>query len=141
MVVQILRNLWFLSVREKPTSFFPFSLKYCKDIANLLFWVLWECLTISHQKSRHQSVGNFMLICMQKINFITDFFFKMLQINSKLVILGNLDMSGHTHLKWQYQFEEIFDVYLEVKNQLHSSCFHWDIAEILLDIWLVIKYQ
>ena len=36
----------------------------------------------------------------QKINFTTLFFLKILQRNSKLVILGNLGMSGHTHLKW-----------------------------------------
>ena len=42
---------------------------------------------------------NFMLTCMQKINLITQFFLNILQRNSKLVILGNLCMPGHTHLK------------------------------------------
>ena len=37
-----------------------------------------------------------MLICVQKVNFITQFFLNILQRNSKLVILGNLGMSGHT---------------------------------------------
>ena len=37
-----------------------------------------------------------MLICVQKINFIAQFFLKILQRNSKLVILGNLGMPGHT---------------------------------------------
>ena len=37
-----------------------------------------------------------MLVCMQAINFITHFFLKILQRNSKLVILGNLSMPGHT---------------------------------------------
>ena len=37
-----------------------------------------------------------MLVIMQKINFITHFFLKILQRNSKLVILGNLGMPGHT---------------------------------------------
>ena len=41
----------------------------------------------------------FMLTCMQKINFITHFFHKILQRNGKLVILGNVCMPGHTHLK------------------------------------------
>ena len=72
-----------------------------------------------------------MLIYMQKINFITYFFIKILQINSKPVILGNLGMAGHTHLKWYYQLEEIFDVYLQAKNQLYSSRFPWDIPMIL----------
>ena len=38
-------------------------------------------------------------ICMQKINFITQFFLKTLQRNSKLTILGNLGMPDHTTLK------------------------------------------
>ena len=37
-----------------------------------------------------------MLICVQRVNFITQFFLNILQRNSKLVILGNLGMSGHT---------------------------------------------
>ena len=37
-----------------------------------------------------------MLICMQTINFITHFFLKILQRNSKFVILGNLSMPNHT---------------------------------------------
>ena len=41
-----------------------------------------------------------MFICMQKINFITQFFIKILQRNSKFVILGDLGMPGNTHLKW-----------------------------------------
>ena len=68
---------------------------------------------------------------MQKINFIIHFFLKILQRNSKLVILGNLGMPGHTHQKEQYELEEIFDVYLQAKNQLHYSCFSWEIAKLL----------
>ena len=51
------------------------------------------------------------LTACKKINFITHFFLKILQRNNKLVILGNLGMPGHKHIKW-YQFEEIFNVYL-----------------------------
>ena len=51
-----------------------------------------------------------------KLNFITHFFIKVLQRNSKPVILDNLDMPGYTHLKWYYQFEKVFDVYLQIKN-------------------------
>ena len=36
-----------------------------------------------------------MLVGMQKINFMTHFFPKILQRNSKLVILGNLGMPDH----------------------------------------------
>ena len=67
---------------------------------------------------------------MQKINFITHLFFKMLKEIAN-IILGNLGMPGHAHLKWLYQFEETFDVYLQTENQLHPSHFPWDIAKIL----------
>ena len=40
MIVLIWRNIWCLSSGKKSTSSFPFRLRYCIDIANLLFWVL-----------------------------------------------------------------------------------------------------
>ena len=97
----------------------------------MLFWELWECLTIPIRNHSINLSETFMLICMQKINIISLFFYKILLKNSKLVILGNLGIPGRTHLKWQYHFEEISDVYQQAKNQLHSSCFPWDIANIL----------
>ena len=41
------RKLWCLSACKKSTSSLTSFLRYCKDIANLLFWELWEYLTIS----------------------------------------------------------------------------------------------
>ena len=40
------RKLWCLSTYKKSTSSLTYFLRYCKNIANLLFWELWECLTI-----------------------------------------------------------------------------------------------
>ena len=54
---------------------------------------------------------------------MANFFLKILQRNSKLVILSYLGMPGNIHLKRWYHFEETFDAYLRVKNQLHSSIF------------------
>ena len=68
-----------------------------------------------------------MLICMQKLNFITHFFLKILQGNSRLVILGNLGMPGHT-CKMIVSIWRIFDVYLQAKN---FSRFPRDISKIL----------
>ena len=62
---------------------------------------------------------------------ITPFFLKISQRNSKFVILDYLGLPGHTHLKWQYEFEETFYVYLQGNNQLHPSRFPWDIAKML----------
>ena len=104
-------------------------LSYFKDIANLLLWELWECLTISIKNHSIKLQETFMLIDGQKVNFVIHLFLKMLQRNSKLVILGNLGMADYAHLKWLYQFDEIFDVYLQAKNQLCSSRFSWDIAK------------
>ena len=39
-------KLWRLSACKKWSPFLTSFLRYCKDIANLLFWKLWECLTI-----------------------------------------------------------------------------------------------
>ena len=55
----------------------------------------------------------------------------MLQRNSKLVILGSLDISGQTNLKWWYQFAETYEVYLQEKIQIHATHFAWDIAKVL----------
>ena len=131
MIVSIWRNLWGLSENKKSNSFFPFSLRYCKDIPNLLSWVLWECLTISHEKSYHQSVGNFHA-CMhaKKINFITHFFLKILQRNSKLVIFRNLGMHGHTP-KMIVSIWRNLCFLSASKNNLHSPPFSWDIPKIL----------
>ena len=65
-------------------------LGYCKDIASLLFWELWERLTIPIKNDSINLQETFMPICTQQINVITHFFVKILQRNSKLVILGNL---------------------------------------------------
>ena len=141
----------------------------------------------------NQLVEFLMFICMQKINFISNFFFKLLQRHancyfrnfgntwpspSRIILsiyrnlswlpackkstspfilflkycrkIANLfDMSGHKHLKWYYQFEETFDVYLLAKNQLYPLHFPWDIVNILqtcyfgkfLHAWVYITKQ
>ena len=60
-----------------------------------------------------------MLICMQKTTLSIPFFLKILQKNSKLVILSTLGMSGHTNLNWLYQFEETFEINDEINFILH----------------------
>ena len=59
-----------------------------------------------------------MLNCRQKTNFVIYFFLKIMQRNSKLFILSNLGMPGHTHLKWWCHFEETFDNYQQAKTNL-----------------------
>ena len=58
-----------------------------------------------------------MLICISKINFIIHFFLKILQRNSKLVILGNLSMAGYTYMpKMMVTLRRTFDVYQLAKK-------------------------
>ena len=65
----------------------------------LTFWEFWECLTIII-KMIGSFVESFHAYLRAKINFNTHFFLKILERNSKLVILGDLGMPGHTNLKW-----------------------------------------
>ena len=74
-----------------------FFLRFCKDIANLLFWKLWECFTICIKNYSIDMLKTFMLICMQKNQLHHSLLSKILQRNSRLVILANLIMLGHTH--------------------------------------------
>ena len=59
-------------------------MRFCKDIANFLLYELSECLTIPIKNHSINLWETFMLIYMQKINFITHFFFKILQRNNLL---------------------------------------------------------
>ena len=89
-------------------------LRYYKDIANLLFWELWESLTIPIKIIASICSKLSYLSTCKKSTSITSFFLKM-QRNRKLIILGNLGIPGHRHLKLYYQFEETFHVYLQAK--------------------------
>ena len=109
MIVSPWRKLWcpkcwnqlvgnfdvYLHVKKLTSTLISF-LRHCKDIANLLFSELWECLTIIVSTCSKLSC----LSACKKINFITHFFLKILQRNSALFILGNLGISGCTNLKW-----------------------------------------
>ena len=72
-------TLWRLSAGQKSTSSFTFSLRYSRDIANLLFWVLWACLDSHTQSDTVNLQVTFMSISRLKINFITLIFLEKLQ--------------------------------------------------------------
>ena len=140
------KKLWCLSACKKSTSSLTPFTRYCKDIANFLFWEFGECLSIPIKNHFINLKETFMLICMQKINFslppswdiskndsinlkkpllfiyrqkidfILHVFLDILQGYCKLVILGNLGMVGYAHPKWYYQFVENFGIYLQAKN-------------------------
>ena len=76
---------------QKSTSSLTSFLRYCKGIVNLLFWELWECLTIPIKIIVSLCSK---LSCLSACKKSTSFL--ILQRNSKLVILSNLSMPGHT---------------------------------------------
>ena len=55
----ILQKLWCLSAYQKRPPFLTSFLGCCKDIANLLLWVIWECLIMSINNDNTNLVGNF----------------------------------------------------------------------------------
>ena len=73
MIASIWRNLWCLSAGKNSTSSFPFSLRYWKDIANLLFWVHWACLAMHTQNDTTNLLKTLIFIFMPKTNFILPF--------------------------------------------------------------------
>ena len=79
MIIAIWRNLWRLSVGKRSSSSFTFSLRYYKDIVNLLFWVLWACLAKQAQSDTINLWQTFVFICRQKINFISHALLEILQ--------------------------------------------------------------
>ena len=59
-----------------------------------------------------------MFIYVEITNFMTQFFLKILQRNSKLVILGTLVIPAYANSN--HQLVENFCVYLHATNQLHT---------------------
>ena len=111
---------------QKWTPFLTSFLRYCKVIASVSFWELWEYLAIPIKIIVSFCIKlSYLSACKKSASSLTSF--KILQRSSKRIILGNLDMPGHAHLKWYYQFE----VYLQAKNQIHPSRFSWDITNLL----------
>ena len=90
IIPSIYRKLSCLSACKKLTSSFTFSLRYYKDIANLLFWVLWACLAMHTHSDTINLKKNFTFINKQKICAKV----------CKLLILGTLGMPAYAHLKW-----------------------------------------
>ena len=85
MILSIWRNLLDLSTGKKSTLSFTFSLRYCKDIANLLFSVLWTCLATHTQGDTIHLQKTFLFICMQIINFILHVFLEILERHTSIL--------------------------------------------------------
>ena len=122
-MVSIYRKLSCIYAGKQSTTSLTSFLRYCKEIAHLLFWVIWACLATKNENDKTNLKKPLMFNYRQKINFI--FMFLLIYLHSywKLVILATLGIPGYTYQKWYYQLVENFCVYLQAKNQLHHPCF------------------
>ena len=87
-----------------PTSYLTSFLRYCKDIINLQFWVLWTCPAVTSKNDTISFWKTLIFIFMQKIIFISYLFLEILQRYNLLfwillVNLGTLGTPGHAHHK------------------------------------------
>ena len=117
------KTIWKPRIAEIPTGGLtePHWTHSCKDqCADSGLWPT----SIKLDRLWKTEVSKWSALCKQAL-------LKILQINSKLAILSNLGMPGHTNLKWKYQFKETFDVYIQAKNQLHPPYSPRYIAKIL----------
>ena len=73
------KKLWRLSTCKKLTSSLTSFLRYWKDIASLLFWELWECLTITIKITVSVCSKLSCLSACKKINFVPHVFLEILQ--------------------------------------------------------------
>ena len=80
ILVSIWRNLRCSSASKKLPSLFAFSLRYCKNTANLLFW-LWAWLATHTQNDKID-------ICMPQMNSIIHFFLELLCFKECCNLIG-----------------------------------------------------
>ena len=73
-------------------------LEIFKDIANLLFRVLWEWQVTHTQSDVINLLKILVFICSQKVNFISHFFGAIAEI-CEYLILATLGMPGNAHPK------------------------------------------
>ena len=119
-------KLFCLSVCKKSISSQTFFLRYCRQIPNLLIWVISAFVdTHTHLRWSYQFEETFDVYLKPKNQLHPFFFPEILQIYCKLAILGTLDMPGYSHPKWYYQLVEKFRVYLQGKKSTSSPTFFW----------------
>ena len=71
-------------------------LRYCKHIANLLFWQFWACLTMAIKNNSINLYKILKFICTQKINFISYIFLEILKKDIANLLFWMLCLIKHT---------------------------------------------
>ena len=73
---------------------------YCKDIVNLLFWVLWACLATHTQSDIYYHLVEHFYVYLQAKNQLHPLWFYGDIAKICKLILGTLGMPGYAHPKW-----------------------------------------
>ena len=125
LIIKVLKStckkLWCLSSFKKSTSSLTSFTRYCKDIANFLFWKFYS----PHQNSLYQFEGNFHAYLNAKNQLYPTFFSRYFKEIANLLFWV---IWASQHIKWCFF---TFDVYLLAKNRFHPLRFPWDIANLL----------
>ena len=119
MIVSIWRHFLWLSSGKKKTSSFTYSIRYFKDIAYLLFSVLWASLLRTAKVMLSICRTLLSLSAAKKLTSSLTFFWRYFRY-------ANLFFC-YAHLNWSDPLAENLNVYLHPKNQLHNSLLSWDI--------------
>ena len=122
MIIAISRNLWRLSVGKSSSSSFMFSLRYYKDIANILFWILWAYLVTQTQSDTINLEKTLVFICRQKTNFNPHAFLEILQRYANLFWVLWACLVSHTQND-SINLQKTLMFICMPKNKLHHSLF------------------
>ena len=94
-------RIWCKKSISSLTSF----LLYCREIANLLLWVIWALLA-TYLNDNINVKKTLTFICRQKMKFIFRVSLEILQRYCEVVVSGILNIPGYTNPKWYYQLAE-----------------------------------
>ena len=126
IIVSCFHQVFMLNFTQKVNFVIHSLLRYCREISNFLFCVIWACLAL-HMKNGSINLKKRLTIISREKSTPS---FRFCLRYCKDIVLGALGIPNHAHPKWSYQFLENVCVYLQVKNQFHSPYFSGDTAKI-----------
>ena len=125
-------------LRAKKSTSSLNSLGYCKEVANLSFWVIWACLARQtlHDNSNLKKSLKF-ICCRQKIKFILDVFPEILQRYCKLIVLGTLCMPRYANQSDTINLQKTFVFICRRKINFTTTLFWRYCKDIDFLLWVL----
>ena len=118
------RKLWCLSVCKKLTSSQIYSLRYCKDIANFLFWLTFMLV---YMQKKTSSLASFLRYCKEIAKLLFWEIWTCLSQTPKMIV--SILKKSLTIISRQ---KVIFILHFSMRYCKNIANFPWDIAKILL---------